>query len=711
MKRCLLMMVFLLTTSYALAASFPAMQAHRTHPSHPIINSVDTAQPDSLVYDNGNGESLNTAPNYFSGVHFTAVAEFRLRTAYFQVYNPTTSTAACSVAVFSDTVVSTTAGNRHRWNRLLSTRWTRATPPLADAEWVDLDLADSILFPTGSEFWIVIGNFVAGANYPTAANLWNCMDGNGATDYRSVIKLGSPLSGWTTTNWGCISGDLLIRAGGAYAGNIIDARVDSIWAANSAGDHRFFWPTGTPVRYSAVIKNVGSNAMMGHSIEFSVIDTTEQAPLDTIFHQTITGLPQLARNATYTATSNYDTLPTNAKNLIVTAKVNLGDDNNMANNTRYLEQNTNNLNTWYSYDNATSQSTMNYGGGQLIGAFFIPSRYPCRLDTVAIGLSNNLLNRTDSLYIVVTPSLGTAPSMSNARIVEFDVPDTADGYFKVPMDTVINIFSGGVYVGWLTAANQGLMQNTTQPVGGTNLSMPAAYMQWLSGTITAIESGDWLFSAYFSPTNALPPYPILRTNPLPGATIPFDTTSIGFTSSKPFWVYNDGGDSLTVTRLSIATAYRAQFAFSRTFPFRVAPRDSALINITWTPPATQTSLSASLTLQTNTDPPSIRYTVTATSTVSAPEETTIPHEFALKANYPNPFNPSTSIRFAVPKLSNVKITVLDVLGREVAQLVNEKYAPGNYSVNFNGEGLATGVYFYKMEAGEFSSVQKMMLLK
>ncbi len=89
----------------------------------------------------------------------------------------------------------------------------------------------------------------------------------------------------------------------------------------------------------------------------------------------------------------------------------------------------------------------------------------------------------------------------------------------------------------------------------------------------------------------------------------------------------------------------------------------------------------------------------------------IPAVYSLAQNYPNPFNPSTSIKFNVPKLSNVKLVIYDVVGREITTLVNEMKKPGSYEAVFNAENFASGVYFYRLEAGDFTDVKKMVLIK
>lgn len=91
--------------------------------------------------------------------------------------------------------------------------------------------------------------------------------------------------------------------------------------------------------------------------------------------------------------------------------------------------------------------------------------------------------------------------------------------------------------------------------------------------------------------------------------------------------------------------------------------------------------------------------------------TEIPAKFDLHQNYPNPFNPTTNIKFAIPTNEFVNIKVYDVLGKEVATLLNENKQAGTYDVNFNASTLSSGVYFYKMSAGKYSNIKRMVLIK
>ncbi|MCL5030727.1 MAG: T9SS type A sorting domain-containing protein [Bacteroidetes bacterium] len=88
-----------------------------------------------------------------------------------------------------------------------------------------------------------------------------------------------------------------------------------------------------------------------------------------------------------------------------------------------------------------------------------------------------------------------------------------------------------------------------------------------------------------------------------------------------------------------------------------------------------------------------------------------PTEFALNQNYPNPFNPSTVISFSIPEDSHVMLKLYDMLGREVQTLINENRKAGTHNINFYADNLSNGVYLYKLTAGNYSDIKKMIILK
>jgi hypothetical protein len=102
----------------------------------------------------------------------------------------------------------------------------------------------------------------------------------------------------------------------------------------------------------------------------------------------------------------------------------------------------------------------------------------------------------------------------------------------------------------------------------------------------------------------------------------------------------------------------------------------------------------------------------------SPDQTTetgttasVPADFKLEQNYPNPFNPATKINFSLPSDQHVRIEVFNVIGQCVKELVNQDYAIGNYTIEFNAASLPSGIYLYRLQTNSFTDVKKMVLLK
>lgn len=89
----------------------------------------------------------------------------------------------------------------------------------------------------------------------------------------------------------------------------------------------------------------------------------------------------------------------------------------------------------------------------------------------------------------------------------------------------------------------------------------------------------------------------------------------------------------------------------------------------------------------------------------------IPDTYFLFQNYPNPFNPGTTIKYQIPEAINVSIKVYDIRGRFISEIVNSFQQPGIYELKWNGAGYASGIYFYRLKAGNFTETKKMVLVK
>ena len=97
--------------------------------------------------------------------------------------------------------------------------------------------------------------------------------------------------------------------------------------------------------------------------------------------------------------------------------------------------------------------------------------------------------------------------------------------------------------------------------------------------------------------------------------------------------------------------------------------------------------------------------------VGEKENTEIPATFKLLQNYPNPFNPTTRIRYGIPESETVRITIVNILGKEIMVFENEEKEAGYYSIDFNASDLPSGVYFYRIQVGSFIDTKKILLIK
>ena len=106
-----------------------------------------------------------------------------------------------------------------------------------------------------------------------------------------------------------------------------------------------------------------------------------------------------------------------------------------------------------------------------------------------------------------------------------------------------------------------------------------------------------------------------------------------------------------------------------------------------------------------------KYSYTYVPVTAVNENLSFVNSYNLSNNYPNPFNPSTKLIYTIPERSNVSLKVFDLLGNEVAELVNNEIAAGTYHITFNATDLSSGVYFYQLRAGDFVQTKKMILLR
>jgi choice-of-anchor B domain-containing protein len=355
-----------------------------------------------------------------------------------------------------------------------------------------------------------------------------------------------------------------------------------------------------------------------------------------------------------------------------------------------------------------------YSGG---GVFIADARNKSNVQTIGhisyagSGTHNSWVTK-DRRYLITTDEIGT---ITPKQLQVWDIsnlptiPTVRTSAFTINPGVVVhNVTVRGDYAYSVWYSGQGIqivnMSNPLSPTLAAGYAIPGStdldwgiYPYFPSGKIVIGDdtNGLWVFrfSALASrvPVNLLAPANGAHVNS--SAPITFRWTKTADISKDPHYY------EVRITGPGIDTTWNASdsittfSAFSRlqtaqTYSWRVTVRDE------WnTTPSVQTN----------------QFVYDGPNDVE--EQSDVPRAFALDQNYPNPFNPVTNIQFSIANSQLTIVKVYDVLGREVATLVNEPREPGNYQVQFDASRLGSGVYFYTLKAGGFATTRKMLIMK
>jgi hypothetical protein len=202
-------------------------------------------------------------------------------------------------------------------------------------------------------------------------------------------------------------------------------------------------------------------------------------------------------------------------------------------------------------------------------------------------------------------------------------------------------------------------------------------------------------------------YPLIHLNT---DSLNFGDVLIDSTKTDSVIVKNIGTDTLHISSISITGINFENFNVDTSL-FFLAPNDSQFLSVSFTPDIVGV-FNATLNIDSDGGNTYVDLTGNGISSTGIKNKDSItPTEFSLSQNYPNPFNPVTHIRFGLPKASNVKIEIFNLLGQRVATLLNERKLAGYHTVEFNGGNFSSGVYLYRIQADEFQQVRKMLLIK
>ncbi len=193
-------------------------------------------------------------------------------------------------------------------------------------------------------------------------------------------------------------------------------------------------------------------------------------------------------------------------------------------------------------------------------------------------------------------------------------------------------------------------------------------------------------------------------------SIDFGIVAVGDSSSEELKLYNPKDSTVTINEFLINDT---SFSVLDELPISIPPQDSVMLSVMFKPIA-DGNFKDKLNVRSVNDTMLIGKQVWlagTTTVVSVEDQANAPLQFSLSQNYPNPFNPNTSIQYAISSKQFVSLKVYDVLGNKIATLINKELAAGNYEVEFSGSNIPSGVYFYRLRAGSYSSTKKLVLLK
>jgi hypothetical protein len=191
----------------------------------------------------------------------------------------------------------------------------------------------------------------------------------------------------------------------------------------------------------------------------------------------------------------------------------------------------------------------------------------------------------------------------------------------------------------------------------------------------------------------------------------FGIVPVGESGIISFNITNNFSDTIEINS---TFNYDSAYTLQQQLPIVIAPQGSVNLSVKFNPEH-EGAFIDDLHLRWETEGQRIAVVIHLTGYTNSiyldVNQNEITSSYFLSQNYPNPFNPVSKIKYSIPKSSMVKMQVFDIIGREISTLVNKEQPAGNYEVAFDGSRFASGIYFYRISAGEYTSVKKMLLLK
>ena len=665
--------------------------------------------PDYITYDSGNPDLLNTGTDYWSRVTFTPNARFELQAIRFMPLNQGPNDEPCQVLVYTEDQDN---------HDLVEVAWETELDELEpwnmqdfDANWhmVEIPEDEFVMFEAGEHFSIIYGPAPGGVyNNPRQGDgWWNLFDGASIVDRSFLLNRLDE----EHRNWGLLRGDLLLRANGEYQGNFIDLGVVEVY--NDA-EQWMMYP-GTEQTFIADIGNYGDD-VDAYVVNFQVLDPEGEA----VFNQDVVG--QDIESGDTTAIECDEVWAAGEAlglyNVVVTVLA--GDDSNEDNNQNSMDQivfnpdpENGDPDMWIGYvdDQMDGATNWNTDSGWCTIFHHPGGDQPLWITSLRVAVSADDvtecdfgINRLDMVQRMFEPIWeGTA-----------ETTDEGDQWVEIELEegeyVTINE-NEALMVTYFFAEGVPIQIDGTPPFAGTNATMPWAMMQTGDDGDNYYwgDTGDFPIEIKIGLSDERPEGAHMRVEP---EVLDFGeslATGVDHTIEAMFISFGD--TTLEVTDIRLSPSATDYFTLSQS-EFEVEAGDTGYVEVTFHSDTTMEFETQFLVANNSVNEPNFLWRVSA-STLSILENIRpgIPGEYYLSQNHPNPFNPSTTIEFALTKAGDVQFDVFDMNGKLVMESYEGRLSAGYHSMEIDASGMPAGVYMYRLTSNEFSSMKKMILLK
>jgi hypothetical protein len=651
-------------------------------------HALDSQQPDTIKYDNGTASAFQPQTNYWIYQRFTTPATFQLISVYFVTINGIGNQAPCSLYVM--TLNGTQPGT-------VLANW-RVNGPLPNFAWNDTNLPDTVTIAANTDFAIVMGPVPGG---PQAQGWHPLLDNSPVNTRAAVAFTGGRLGTYQYVQ----SGYWLVRAGGIIGDAFYDLRADEVWGTNSDNHGFFNVEVGETIQLHAKLTNVGNRDIPNCTVAWAV-----EGPGGSNVYTDDVLVTGIARNAQVSADAPATFDCATAGEYFVTCTIANDSDANAENDVTYLRLYAGGNHRWYRYDdNQVPESSVGFSDGNGWGVGFTPTAYPASVESIRVGVQAPG-NGDFRIY------LNGADGLPTGDPVWSSTPACVAGWNSFAVNPPVTIFEGAFTIAYLYQDPMGLGKDENLPnCAGIPDMQTVAFQASTDGTEWAVdESGNWCLQAWVDTSSALPPFAVMRWSP---DTLQFGSVDTTGTTSAiiQLWFMNDGGqDPLHITQLQLTpSSIRSAYTFNPT-TLTVEAGDSDYVTVTFNPSGVRNY--NGLLAVTNDSHNASDLSLLVRGAGVPPQAAEVPSGelptvYSLEQNYPNPFNPTTEIRFALPGESRVVLTVYNLVGQEVRRLVDGNLSAGAHTVSFDGRDLPSGLYYYRIEANDFTAIRKMLLLK